>query len=296
MTALLRPASTALAAALAANAIVYDADLVTLTLVDGVTVLNWTNFDHDLVYGGTRYVAQGQALGQTTWKVTNTMEVPQATLKVSSLNCSFNGGASLQLQIHNGLLDGASFLLQVASMGADVDPDTLGTMEIFAGKVAGIDCDGITASIGVKGKNNDLDQYTPRNLYQVPCNHAFCDPGCTLNKASFTAAYTVGTAPTAVFIPWAGRAPANYATYQNGTLLMTSGAASGARRTVTQATSAGLELSYPLAELPAAGDGFTALQGCDKTLNSGSSQSCTAYSNTQNYRGYPFVPPPASSY
>ena len=296
MSALLRTASPALVAALAANAIRYTADLMTFTLIDGITTFNWTNFDTTLAYAGTSFTAQGPLLSRTSWKVTNTMEVPTLKVKASSLNAAFNGGVALQQQIHGGLLDGATFLLMRAYMGADVNPNTLGVIQLFAGKVGAIDLDGITASLTIKGKSNDLDQYCPRNLYQISCNHAFCDAGCTLNKASYTASYAVGTAPTTSFIPWGGAAPANYATYQNGTLVITSGAASGSRRTIAQATSAGLTLGYPLASLPTAGDGFTALQGCDKTLNSGSSQSCTAYGNTQYFRGYPFVPQPASSY
>jgi hypothetical protein len=48
--------------------------------------------------------------------------------------------------------------------------------------------------------------------------------------------------------------------------------------------------------LPIAADGFTAFEGCDKSFNSGSVQSCTSRSNTQHYRGFEFVPPPNSAY
>ena len=296
MSALLRTASLALQTALATNAVRYSADLITITLIDGVTTFNWTNFDGDLVFGGVRFTSQGQFLSRSSWKVTNSMEVPTLTVKASALNTGFNGGASLQLQIHDGLLDGATLLLQRAFMGTDVNPNTLGTVPLFLGKIGAIDLDGLTATLTVKGKVNDLDQYAPHNLYQVACNHAFCDSGCTLSRASFTASYTVGASPSSIFIPWPGTAPANYATYQNGTLAMTSGAASGSRRTIASATSAGLGLSYPLAAVPAPGDSFSALQGCDKTLNSGSTQSCTAYSNTQHLRAFPFVPQPSAAY
>lgn len=296
MTALLRSASSALKAALANGTVRYSADLMTFTLADGVTSFAWTNFDTALAYAGTTFAAQGAFLSRTRWSVKNTMEVPELTVKASSLLTGFNGGSALQDQIHDGLLDGASFLLQRAYMGTDLNPATLGPLPLFAGKIAGIDLDGITASIIVKGKVNDLDQYFPRNLYQVGCNHAFCDQGCTLLRANFTAAYTVGASPTTLFIPWQGTAPANAATYQNGMFVMTSGPASGSRRSISAATSAGLTLCYPLPFLPTAGDGFTALQGCDKTYSSNSGQSCTAYSNTAHFRGYPFVPPPASTY
>ena len=295
MTAFLRPASPALATALANGSIRYWAELFTITLVDSVTELNWTNFDSALTSQSVIYSPKGAFLSRSSWKVSNTMTVPDLTIKASSTNVSFNGGESLEVQIHDGLLDGATLLLQAAFMGDDLNPDTLGTMPLFKGKVGGVDLDGITATLGIKGKVNDLDQYAPRNLYQKSCNHAFCDIGCTLNRATFTASYSVGSAPTTILIPWAS-VPANPTAYQNGTLVMTSGPASGSRRTIAEASAAGLMLSYPLPFLPNAGDSFTSFQGCDKTKDSGSPQSCAAYSNTQHFKGYPFVPPPSAAY
>lgn len=295
MSVFLRDASPALKAALAANAIRYSANLYTITLVDGLTVLRWTDFDRDLPFSGLEFGSRGALLSKPAWKVVNTMEVPTLTLKVSSLNTAFLGGGALQLQIHDGLLDGAEFLMQRAMMGVDASPDTLGVIGLFAGKIGAIDLDGINASITVKGRTNDLDQYIPRNLYQVPCLRAFCDTGCTLNRADFTASFTMGGTPTPVFIPWS-TAPSNAAAYQGGTVVITSGAASGSRRTIADASSAGLTLVYPLPQTVAPGDAFTAFQGCDKTRNSGSNQSCSARGNIVNFRGYPDVPPPASSY
>ena len=295
MTAFLRAASPALIAALAAGSLRYSANLFTITLIDGVTVFNWTDYDQNLTFGGTMFSSKIGTLSRPSWKVTNTMEVPQMSLKLTSINTAFNGGAGLELQIHSGLFDGAQLLLQRAMMGADANPNTLGVVPLFKGKISAIDLDGLTATIGVKGKLNDLDQYAPRNLYQPPCNRRFCDTGCTLNAATYTASFTVGTAPVPTFIPW-NTAPANPTAYQNGTLVFTTGAASGSRRTIASSSTAGITLSYPLPFVPAPGDGFTALQGCDKTLNSSSNQSCNARSNALHFRGFPNVPPPASSY
>lgn len=292
--AFLRNWPAPLVAAINARAIRYRAKLYTITLVGGGT-LTWTDFDTDLVYAGTVFQSKAAFLSKPSWKVSNTMEVPELSLKISSFNAAFDGGGTLELQIHSGLLDGATFLMQECMMGVDCNPNTLGVGPLFGGKIAGIDLDGVTATIAAKGKINDLDQYVPRNLYQVPCNHAFCDPGCSLSAASFTSSFTMGGVPNTSFIPWAS-APSNAAAYQNGTLVITNGPASGSRRTIAAASSAGLTLGYPLPFLPVAGNSFTAFQGCDKTLNSGSSQSCTAYSNTAHFRGFRDVPPPASAY
>jgi len=150
---------------------------------------------------------------------------------------------------------------------------------------------GNSAKIKVKGKNNKLAMNAPRNVFQVGCLHAFCDPGCTLSRAAFTTSYAVGVAPSKVFIPWSGAAPGNASNYRFGSVRLTSGPASGQWRTVKVADNTGLTLSYPLYDLPVAGDTFTAFEGCDKTLNSGSGQSCTDRGNEQNIRQFPFVPP-----
>jgi uncharacterized phage protein (TIGR02218 family) len=295
MSALLRSASPELAAALAGGVQLWRADIFAVTLLGG-TMQNWCTWDCDLTVAGVLYASKAPWLERSSWNVSNTMEVPTLTLRLRALDTSFAGGADIKTQILGGLFDGASLTFSRVFMTSPGAVSALGALPLFAGKIAGVDIAGTTATLSVKGKVNDLDQNVPRNLYQVGCNHAFCDPGCTLSRASFTAAFTVGGAPTATFIPWNGAAPGNATNYQNGTTTITGGAAAGQSRTIAQATSAGLTLAYPLYSTPAPGDAFTAFQGCDKTFNSGSGQSCTDRANTQNYRGFPFVPPPNSSY
>ncbi len=298
MTALLRAASPGLQAILGPSAPggkVWSADLFGFTLIDG-TPLSWTGWDADLTYEGVTYSSKNPWLTRTSWSVTNTMEVATLTLKLRALDEGFGGGAQIKQQIVGGLFDGAAFLLSRAFMTGE--PGALsvaGTVALFGGVVGGIVVTGTTATITVKAKVNILDQNAPRNLYQVGCNHAFCDAGCTLSRASFTADFTAGATPTASFIPWAS-APSNAALYQNGTITFTSGAASGQTRSIDSAGPSGLALRYPLYETPGAGDAFSAFQGCDKTFDSGSGQSCTDRNNTLNFRGYPYVPPPNAAY
>lgn len=293
---ILRPTTGALALALASGVELFSADFFTFTLVDGVTIYRWTSFDRDLKdpTGVNTFTSQGPYLTRTKWSVENTMTVPTLEVELNALNTAFNGGANIKLQIHNGLFDGATLLLQRAFMPTAGDTVTLGTVDLFSGEIAGIDLIGTTATLTVKGKVNKLDQYVPRNVYQIPCLHAFCDINCTLNRATFTTTFTVGASPTATFIPWSA-APGTPANYQSGTVAITTGAGAGQRRNVAFANSSGLTLSYPLYIVPAPGDSFTAFQGCDKTFNSGSGQSCTAYANTQHYRAFEFVPPPNSA-
>jgi uncharacterized phage protein (TIGR02218 family) len=296
---ILRACSPALALALTGGVELFRADLFTFTLADGVTNLHFTSWDRDLLEGGTgiTYLSRNPWLQRSKWNVTSSMEVANLTIKLMALNAGFNGGSNIKLQIHNGLFDGATFALSRAFMLTPGDTSTLGALDLFGGVVAGIDLTGSVAQIAIKSKINKLDQNTPRNLYQAGCNHTFCDAGCTLPRASFTSAYTVGAspAPSTVFVPWSV-APANPARYVGGTAAFSSGAASGMRRTIAAADATGLSFAYPLNTVPATGDNFTAFEGCDKTFDSGGLRSCTARSNTQNYRGFEYIPPPDTAY
>lgn len=292
----LRTCSSPLALVLASGLIgLSRAELFTFTLADGTTVHRWCAWDSDLVVGGNTFSSRAPWLKRTKWNIVNTMQVPELTLVLLALNDGFNGGADIKTQIRNGLFRKATFLLQDLYMPTPGDTTTLGTMDIFGGVVAGSTIEGATATITIRGLANQLNQFAPKNVYQTGCLHAFCDAGCTLARASFTDSFTIGTSPTAIFIPWAS-APGDPTLYIGGEVTITSGAADGQSRDVADADSSGLTLEYPLYDLPLAGDTFDAFQGCDYTKDSGSGRSCNDRSNEQNYFGFPFTPPPTTAY
>ena len=297
MSALLRTASGPLAALLATGNFpkLYAADLFVFTLADG-TIYRWTNWVRNLVYAGNTYQSMNPWLTRSKWSISNRMAVPSLTVKLNSYNTGVGGtGTNLKTQIHNGLFDGASFSMSRAFMLTPDDTSFFGAVEIFGGMVSSITLNGTTAEFTVKGKINQLDQNFPRNIYQAGCNHAFCDAGCTLNRASYTSSHTVGASPTSIFIPWNGAPPVNYANFLFGTVTLTSGLGAGQKRTVAVADNTGLTLAYPFYIVPAAGDGFTAFEGCSKAFNDGSGQDCTARSNTQHWRAFDQVPPPTQA-
>lgn len=295
MAALLRPATSALSGLLASGNFprLYGADLFVWTLADNVTVYRWTNWVRDLPYSGDTYTSMNPWLTRSKWSITNKIAVPSLTVKLNSYNTGIGGtGTNLKTQIHNGLFDGASFELLRAIMLVPDDTTTFGATGLFGGMVSDITLDGVTAEFTIKGKTNQLDQQFPRNVYQAGCNHAFCDVGCTLNRATFTTTYTAGATPTSIFIPWNGAPPANFATYLFGSVTLLSGPGSGQKRTVAVADATGLTLAYPFYVTPNTGDSFSAFEGCTKAENDSSGQDCTARSNTQHYRGFEFIPPP----
>jgi hypothetical protein len=274
------------------------ADLFTFTLADGVTTYRWTTWPSDItdMFGNT-FSSKDQYLRRTRWSVTKTMVVPEMDVTLLSLNGSFDGGASIKAQIRSGLFHAASFSLKELYMPTPGDVTTLGGMELFGGQVGPITVTGAAARLTIWGRNAQLDQYAPRNVYQTSCVLSFCDHDCTLAKAAFTFPFTVGSspAPSSVFIPWAS-APGNPTDYIGGDVTITSGIASGQVRDVLDADSSGLTLDSSLDIVPAPGDTFDAFQGCDFTKASGSGRSCTDRSNQQHLLAFPFLPPPSAAY
>ncbi len=278
---IIRACSDELAAALADKTIqLFVADFYKITLIDG-TVYYWTNWDVDLTWSGHTYTAMKLKRGK--WNLTNTMTVPSMDFTIYSAGEAFDGGKSIKWQVSNGLFDGAVILHSQAYM--QYPPTIIGVIDLNAWIAGAAEIDATSIQITLKGKNNRLNANAPRNLYQAGCMHAFCDAGCTLARSAKTTSHVVGSGtPTQTFIPW-DTVPSDFALYQYGTVKFVSGAASGQSMTITSATGAGLTLAYPLNEAPSIGDSFTAFKGCAKTKDA-----CTAYSNLQHWRAFPFTP------
>ena len=278
---ILRSCTSELAAALADKTVQLSmADFYKITLLDG-TVYHWTNWDVDLTWSLHTYTHMNLKRGK--WNLTNSMTVPSMDLTIYSAGEAFDGSNSIKWQVTNGLFDGAVILHSQAFMQAP--PTIIGVMDLNAWIAGEAEIGSTTVALTLKGKNNRLNANAPRNLYQAGCLHAFCDDGCTLARASYTTSHVVGSGtPTQTYIPW-DTAPSDYAKYQYGTVKFTSGDASGQSATVTSVSSSGLTLAYPLIEAPAAGDSFTAFKGCAKTKTA-----CTAYSNIQHWRAFPYTP------
>lgn len=267
----------------------YSTDIYDIVIPGGASYF-WTSYDLDLVWNGNTYQSQSPFLTRNKWNVTNSMQIPELEVTILATAAAFAGGSDLMSQIHNGLLDNAQVTLNRLFMSQKQDT-TLGTVLLFGGGTSTISIQGTKVTLKVKGANNKMDQYAPKNLYEVGCLHTFCDAGCTLLASAHTFNFTVGASPTKTFIPWTS-APASPSLSQLGTLTMTSGIATGESRTVEFADSSGCTLSYPLYDLPSPGDTFKVFEGCDKTRTT---CGLSSRNNLQNWRGFPFIPPATSS-
>jgi hypothetical protein len=221
------------------------------------------------------------------------MDVPEMEIELNSSGTDYTGGVNIKLLLHNGFFDGAWLEMDRAFMPASGTYGTtsLGTVPIFAGPVGQIQITSIGAKITVRGANVKHQQYMPRNRFLTSCIHALYDTGCTVSKSSYTFTGTVSTA-NKIQLNWVSDPTSgNYNYLAYGAVTMTSGAATGITRTISQVGASGIAYPYPMYEVPAAGDTFSVVYGCNKTLSNGPNANCGTFSNSQHFRAFPYVPP-----
>ncbi len=269
------------------DAPVIMADCYTLTLRTGA-VLAYTNADVPVVMNGATFLANSILIDGLQYKCSVGLDVDKQKISILARQTDTIGGIQFLIAIRNGVLDGCEIQRDRAFLTA-WGTTPVGSVTLFKGRVSTVDSVGrTTAEVTVASDLVLLDVEMPRNLYQPSCNHVLFDSGCGLIKNAFGASGAVGTGATALLVPWS----ASSAIYAQGTITFTSGANTGVTANVKSATGAALTLSYPLPNVPALGDGFTAYQGCDHTLGT-----CSAkFNNAASFRGFPFVPVPETAF
>lgn len=291
----MRYASGPLITYLNANTVILVAWCYTITLQNS-TVYRWTGCDMPLTYGGNTFTAQADnstsqpAIKRGAIRNARGMEVQTLDLILLSGASVLMGGVPLPLFAHNGGFDGARVKVEWVVMGPSGWGDTsLGPVVIFEGAVASVDPETFQVVLHVKSDLERLAIPMPRVVFQPGCANAFGDAGCGKVLSTLTVSGTATGAPTSTTIPSALGQAADY--FAMGTLTMTSGAASGARRTVRAFSGGLLTLSTPLPTAPTAGDTFTVAPGCDRSF-----ATCgTKWANQNRFRGCPWVPPPETT-
>jgi uncharacterized phage protein (TIGR02218 family) len=255
------------------------------------TSLTYTDLEVPVNWNGYTYLANSILISGLVYKCSlgPTVDSQKITLKARSSDTI--GGVPFLKSIANGLLDGATILREQAFFTSTLNANPtqplvpIGTVRMFKGRFGQIDSIGGTqATITVNSEMVVLDIDMPKNLYAPSCQNTFCDTTCGLAAGTFSATGTVGSSSTSTVINWSS----SNSNYAQGTLTFTSGANSGVVATIKSANSSSMTLMYPLPVVPTTGDAFTAFQGCDHTMSTCSG----TYSNINNFRGFPFVPPP----
>lgn len=263
------------------------ADCYTFTLLDGL-VLTYTNADVPIALNGYTFLANSVLVDGLRFKCAAGLDVDQQQITISAKSSDTVRGVSFLQALREGVFDGCEIQRERAFM-TSWGATPVGSVVLFKGRVATIDNVGrTTAQITVNSDLVLLDINMPRNLYQPNCVHVLYDSGCSLVKEAYATSGTVGEGSSVSIIKCTAASPA----FSQGTLLFSSGINAGVSANIKAADSESLHLSYPLETAPSPGDAFTAYQGCDHTM--GTCQ--TKFANLANFRGFPFVPPPAAAY
>lgn len=124
--------------------------------------------------------------------------------------------------------------------------------------------------------------------YQIQCNAFFGNSYCGINKELAANKVTGSvTAVSGVLVTDTVNLIQADDYWNFGTITFTSGLNNGLSRKIVNFDSASktLTLDFALDYTIVVGDTFVVYRGCDKTLSM-----CTAYSNTDNYRGFHTIP------
>ena len=285
-------ANTTLINYLEVNSQFLMADLYQITLQSG-SVYYWTEADTNLTYNSQVYTA---AVDQGAEPLLERGEIKtERGLKSSTMDLTLYCGQSAQLlgvpaqlAAHNGLFDNAEVMVTRVFMPTWGDTSTLGGCIMFDGTVAQVEIGSTEVVLHVASWLQNLTVQMPRALFLPQCNNTFGDASCGISLASLTLTGTLAAGSTTTSLNGLPSKAANY--WQNGVIYFTSGANAGVRASIsTYAAGGAAGLVIPLPNAPSTGDGFSVYPGCSKTL-----AACTAFSNSGNFRGCPFVPPAES--
>jgi uncharacterized phage protein (TIGR02218 family) len=265
------------------DASLITSDLFTITLTSG-TVLTYSSTDLPVSWNGYTYVANSILISGLRYKSSCGVAVDKQQITIMARAADTIGGIPFLQALQHGLFDGA-FIQREKAFFTTWGGVPIGTVILFKGRVAQIDSIGrTTATVTVASDLTLLEINMPKNVYQATCTHVFCDTGCSLSAATFSATGSVTSASSLTTVYWTG-ATTNY---QQGTILFTSGTNTGTFATIKSSSAGVMTLAYPLLNIPGIGDTFVATWGCDHTM----SKCSTLYGNLSNFKGFPFVPPP----
>ena len=262
------------------------ADLFTITL-NGGTVLRWTAADEVVTYGGYTYldgpkiddagVQQKRGLGVDTLEVTF----------YDDGNTKING-VPLITFVRKAGFDGAIVNVQ-RIYAADWNSAISGGYTRFSGRISEIkDLSKTQFTMVCSSWLELLNVQMPTNQISSSCINTIYGTACGLSQASYTAsAHVASGANGATTFSTNLSQAADY--YDLGFIAFTSGANAGLQRTVKVSDGSGnITVVTPFPSAPSSGDTFTITAGCALSQSVCSGK----FNNLNNFRGFPYVPPP----
>ena len=242
------------------------------------STLYLTDHPHDLTMGGHTYLSTS---GYEFTGHSSTAGFAPASIDVEGI-----AGASgvTRAAVASGLFDGARCYVFATSWAAPVEDQEPVTAGIF-GKATLLDD---RYRIGGVSLIDALGQSVGQT-YGAACPKTFGGTeyaGCGVSLAANTVSGTLtGVTSASIFRDGSRADPLD--TFTAGTIQFTSGLNAGLKPLEIKAYAANgtIEVFESFYGLPAIGDAYIMLKGCRKRL-----EDCQAYSNTDNFGGFPYIP------
>lgn len=255
---------------------------------DGV-VFGFTDWSETITAGGTTYRAKS-GMTRSAIQQRADLSVPgfEATAIISSSDITDD-------DIDNGKYDGATVTVFMA-VPTDVNFATYGTIPLPGYLIGQMTVKDGLYTAEVRGIGYKLQQ-TYIELFNPLCTADFGDARCKKDLGPLTDTGTVTAIVTPNKVVSVNLNSVNGSgAYVFGLVTFTSGAANGTSIEVsgwTGGTSASGNLAFylPPATTIQVGDTFSIVPGCDKSYVPGAAgQGCYQWANTDNFRGFPFIP------
>lgn len=159
-----------------------------------------------------------------------------------------------------------------------------GPIRLMAGNIAETSVEGGKFRFQVRSDVDRFNQVIGRTITPY-CNADFMDARCGYSEAALSATVSAVTDTMRFTVTFSGSYANDY--FNKGTVSFQTGELAGTLPVeIEDWTSGGaIELFMPLFGLPEIGDTLDLRRGCQKTR-----AACMAYSNIENFRGFPEVP------
>lgn len=215
------------------------------------------------------------------------VEVDEQEAKMAWRETDMYKGLKMQDALRLSRFDGTTIRRDRVYAAEWGDP-WIGGVQMFGGRLSTIEnLARLSATLKVKSDLLLLNVQMPRNLFQPSCLHTIFDPGCTLDRGDYATNGNVETGSTPSKIIWASATDE----FSQGRIDINDGSGVTQIRTIRKAEPGILWLSNPLDFQPNDGMLFTVYPGCARTY-----ARCGDFTNTANFKGFPFVPVVETAY
>ena len=249
--------------------------LIKITRTDGI-VLGMTNHDADIVYDGVTYKADGAFN-------------PSALMSrddLSTDNLSLNGMISDAVITTEDIVVGRYDQARCDMYVCNWQDLSQGVLQLRRGWLGSVTLQSGHYGAVLHGLHDRLQQGLG-DYFTATCRHDFADSGCTLSSAVYSANGSVtGVVSATQFGDSACTQPDGW--FDDGVLTWTSGALTGIKAEIERwdAASKHFMLWLPLPFVPAIGDSYSAVAGCDKRFSTCKNK----FANAVNFGGFPHMP------